>query len=194
MRMASSIVLPALVALAIASPAVAREWNVRAGMGAVMFSGESAPRGGSSVFVGADTPVAPWLLAGAEASSREFTRGPGVSYPEVRIFQDRSYDISLAATVRVQPPVRRGLVPFALGEAGLGRTQWGDLHVQDLGFGFPGGVTPGVAKWGVRSTLGVGLRGALARPLPDFEVSVRRGWLSGERDYGIVEPRVAVAW
>lgn len=194
MRVASRIVFAALLALAVVSPAVAREWNVRAGMGAVMFSGESALPGGSSVFVGADTPVAPWLHAGAEASSREFTRGPGASIPEVRVFADRSYDISLAGTLRLQPALRTGLAPFALAEAGIGRTQWGDIHHEDLGFGFPSGVTQGAAKWGVRSTLGIGLRGVLARPLPDFEVSVRRGWLSGDRDYGIVEPRVAVAW
>lgn len=193
--MVARMMVPALVALvALASPVVARDWNVRAGMGTVNFSGASGLHDGSSVFLGADTPVAPWLFAGAEASSREFTQGAFATIPEMRAFADRSYDVSLAATLRVQPPVRRGLAPFALAEAGPGRTQWGDVHHEDLGFGYPNTVTRGSADWGVRSALGIGLRGALARPLPDFEVSVRRSWLSSDRDRGFVEPRIAVAW
>ena len=194
MRVAFKVIAPALLALAIASPAAARDWNVRAGVGAVNFSGAAGLHDGSSVFLGADTPVAPWLFAGAEASSREFTQGAFVTIPEMRAFANRSYDVSLAATLRVQPPVRRGFAPFALAEVGPGRTQWGDVHHEDLGFGYPNSVTRGSADWGVRSALGVGLRGALARPLPDFEVSVRRSWLSGNREQGFVEPRVAVAW
>lgn len=194
MRVVSRVVALALVALAVSSPAVARDWNLRGGMGTVNFTGGSSLRDGSSVFVGAETPVSPWLHVGAEASSREFMLGSLVSIPEVRAFADRSYDVSLALTLRVQPPVRRGFVPFALAEAGVGRTQWGDVHYEDLGFGWPSSVTQGAARWGVRSAAGVGVRGALARPLPDFEVSARWSLLSGDHQVTMLEPRFALAW
>ena len=186
----------ALLPLGGAADAAERAWLAMVGGGTAIPSDGAGLESGASMFVGVATPVLPWFLIGVEAGGRQFASAGGVSIPEVHVSQDRTRDVSLVATLRLQVPVSRGPAPFAVGEAGVGCTRWGDVHVYDLGFGFGQGnpVMPGRVEWGVRSAVGVGIRCVLSRPWPDFEVSAREALLSGDHSVKVFEPSFSLAW
>jgi hypothetical protein len=187
-----------VIAAALACSGIAfgaeRSWIVQAGGGSTNPSQSSRLLSGRIACLAVAHLARPWLLLGGELNWSDVPASRMHSIPEVRVSEDNTRAIALSVTMRVQAPVRAGLAPFGVAETGYSRIRSGDVHVYDLGFGFPGGLTPGRVDWGTRAAIGVGLRAVLPGAWPDPEASIREVSLGMKHRQNFAEMRYSLAW
>lgn len=196
MRMLSTVAALLAVATLCSGDTLAadRNWIVQAGGGSATPSQQSGLESGSGAFIAVLHEARPWLAVGAEAHWLGWAAGGLVTFPENRVWANRTNAGSIAATCRLQAPVRAGLAPFAVVEAGYARLRSGDLFYDGSAFGLPSGVEPGEVQWGTRMGIGAGLRVVIPRGWPDPEASVRSVTLGLDRQTSFTDIRFALSW
>jgi hypothetical protein len=163
----------ASVLLLAASSATAgeREWVLQAGAG-LSGAEDYVLVGGRSLSLGLATPVRSWLVVEAKAAWHEFPAGTGTTDWN-GVFQfDRSRVIAATLNSRFQIPVRSGLSPYAVLEAGAGGASLSEVRwIYELPR-----VSPGKSGLVWITGAGLGMRLVLPRAWPDFDASIRGGY------------------
>jgi hypothetical protein len=163
------------------------------GGGWASLGGDEGDRSGGGGFLGASVPLRPWFGLGGELGGYGF----GEARPWIMLdsidSSDRATLGTLMATFSVQPPVRTGVSPFLVSQAGVALLRLGEAREY-----VP--WSPGdYARRGSNdlvfcSAIGVGLQGAWPRPAPGFELSVRSVMLGGGTPRTMVVPRVSLTY
>lgn len=188
--------LIALLLAATATAAEPRAWELQAGTGPSEADVLQLSRG-HCWSLGIATPVRPGLWVGAGAEWHEFRSGRGSTMTLEPYVYERSRVVAGLANVRVQAPVRTGLVPYALVECGAGRASLADLRwtLNDPR------TEPRRAGFVWVAGAGVGLRLALPPGWPELDASLRGGvWSSpvplfrASHRTGYTALRLSVAW
>lgn len=165
---------------------------LQAGGGALFPSTTDGPFLGRSYFVSVARPLRPWFLLGGEASWYKIDSSRDWSYWGVSEISAWN-SVVVAATFRLQVPVRVGPAPFLVASSGAAWSNGGDTTFWSIGGPFAS-IYDGPDQTVWTSSVGLGVRAILPGDWPDIEVSARKtSWIT-TRISSLVEPRLSLSW